>query len=86
MQLHLYTCKRIPDELEEINRDSRHRKTEEIKTMKMETIKSESQLPVGKTIRVKLTEDGIGASIIAIGHIIKDDWFSPATDFKKDEQ
>lgn len=34
----------------------------------------------GKTIRVK-TELGWGGSILAIGHIVKDDWFEPKIDF-----
>jgi hypothetical protein len=36
----------------------------------------------GKTIRVKLDKEGFGGNIIAIGHIVKDDWFSPREDFK----
>lgn len=32
----------------------------------------------GKTIRVKATFGGVQA----IGHIVKDDWFEPAVDFK----
>lgn len=36
-----------------------------------------SKLP-GKTFRVR-SEDGL---IKSIGHIIKDDWFNPSTDFK----
>lgn len=34
----------------------------------------------GKTIRVKI-ENGL---IVSIGHIIKDDWFTPSKDFKAD--
>ena len=37
----------------------------------------------GKTIRVRLDKDGFGGSIVAIGHIVKDDWFNPSVDFKK---
>jgi hypothetical protein len=33
----------------------------------------------GKTVRVKATHGGV----IAIGHIIKDDWFEPGVDFTK---
>lgn len=33
----------------------------------------------GKTIRVKATHGGVEA----IGHIVKDDWFCPATDLKE---
>ena len=33
---------------------------------------------VGKTIRVKATN----SNVIAIGHIIKDDWFNPTEDFQ----
>jgi hypothetical protein len=34
----------------------------------------------GKTIRVKADE----GRVYAIGHIVKDDWFSPADDFKRE--
>ena len=37
------------------------------------------QLP-GKTIRVRIGSDGL---IKSIGHIVKDDWFMPAEDFKR---
>lgn len=37
----------------------------------------------GKTIRVELDHDGLNGKIIAIGHIVKDDWFNPSEDFKK---
>jgi hypothetical protein len=40
----------------------------------------------GKSIRVKLSNDGFGASIISIGHIIKDDWFNPSEDFNSQKQ
>lgn len=40
----------------------------------------------GKTIRVKTDSDSNwGGSIVAIGHIVKDDWFEPQTDFAKAE-
>ncbi len=32
----------------------------------------------GKTVRVEIGDDGL---IKAIGHIVKDDWFSPSKDF-----
>lgn len=35
----------------------------------------------GKTLRVKLDGAGFGGKIIAIGHIVKDDWFDPSKDF-----
>lgn len=34
----------------------------------------------GKTVRVKV-DKGL---VIAIGHIVKEDWFEPQVDFKKD--
>lgn len=45
----------------------------------------------GKTVRVKLDNDRLDGRILAIGHIIKDDWFSPEDDFaalklKRDEE
>jgi hypothetical protein len=36
----------------------------------------------GRTIRVKSDSEGLGSSIIAIGHIVKNDWFNPEEDFK----
>lgn len=38
----------------------------------------------GKTIRVK-KESGWSGSISAIGHILKDDWFSPSSDFQQNQ-
>jgi len=35
----------------------------------------------GKTIRVKATDE----KVIAIGHIVNDDWFNPSEDFSKTE-
>ncbi len=36
---------------------------------------------VGKTIRVRSDRAGLGGLIVAIGHIIKDDWFNPREEF-----
>ena len=36
----------------------------------------------GKTVRVK-KESQFNGKILAIGHIIKDDWFSPSEDFQQ---
>lgn len=37
----------------------------------------------GRAIRVRLSGDGgVGETVEAIGHIIKDDWFCPSDDFK----
>lgn len=38
----------------------------------------------GKTVRATL-KDEFGA-IVEIGHIIKDDWFNPSVDFKKEQE
>ena len=35
----------------------------------------------GKTIRVKASNQGV----LSIGHIVKDDWFTPSVDFKEQE-
>lgn len=40
-----------------------------------------SKLP-GRTIRVRHDKEGLGASILAIGHIVKDDWFDPSKEFE----
>lgn len=40
----------------------------------------------GKMIRVKLDKPGFGGRILAIGHIVKDDWFYPARDFGTDKE
>ncbi len=37
---------------------------------------------VGKTIRV-VRGKGLGGDVISIGHIVKDDWFTPKEDFEK---
>lgn len=37
----------------------------------------------GKTIRVKSDSDRLNSNIIAIGHIVKDDWFNPTQDFEQ---
>lgn len=41
----------------------------------------------GKSVRVKY-EGGAGfaSKIIAIGHIVKDDWFNPSADFERMSQ
>lgn len=38
---------------------------------------------VGKTIRVELSEHGLGGRILGIGHIVNDDWFYPKKDFEE---
>lgn len=38
----------------------------------------------GRTIRVRTDSDSTwGGNIIAIGHIVKDDWFDPPKDFEE---
>src|SRR5688572_9697543 len=36
----------------------------------------------GKTLRVQSDKDGLGGTIIAIGHIVNEDWFNPSEEFK----
>lgn len=36
---------------------------------------------VGKTIRVRSDSAGLSGNIVAIGHIIRDDWFNPREEF-----
>ncbi len=36
----------------------------------------------GKTIRVKLDKDNWTGSIIAIGHVVRDEWFFPKEEFE----
>jgi hypothetical protein len=39
----------------------------------------------GKTVRVETDVDSeFGGMIVAIGHIVKDDWFNPSKDFDKE--
>ena len=50
--------------------------------MQVAGVTSWDMLP-GKTIRVaRLKADGYNATIRGIGHIVEDDWFFPAEDFK----
>lgn len=51
------------------------------RVMEVAGVRKWSQLQ-GKTIRAKCEH----ASIHAIGHIVKDDWFNPAEDFKQMEE
>lgn len=37
---------------------------------------------IGKTVRVRHDHAGLSGRIVAIGHIIKDDWFNPDEEFK----
>jgi hypothetical protein len=37
----------------------------------------------GRTIRVRVSESGLSGTIEAIGHIVKDDWYCPMTDFAR---
>jgi hypothetical protein len=37
----------------------------------------------GKSIRVKLDKPGLAGNILAVGHIVKDDWFNPSVEFEE---
>ena len=50
------------------------------RVMEVAGVSKWSDLP-GKTIRVKASHSGIES----IGHIVKDDWFTPREDFKRME-
>ncbi len=39
----------------------------------------------GKCVRVRREDDNFSAKVLAIGHIIKDDWFNPKKDFSEIE-
>lgn len=41
---------------------------------------------VGKSVRVKLDSPYLDGNILAVGHIIKDDWFSPREEFAPEKQ
>lgn len=40
----------------------------------------------GRTVRVQTDKEGLSGNIIAIGHIVKNDWFNPSEDFKEKER
>lgn len=48
------------------------------RVMEIAGVEEWSKLP-GRTLRIKGTHSGIQA----IGHIVKDDWFTPSEDFKE---
>lgn len=50
------------------------------RVMEIAGVKEWDDLP-GKTIRVQAEQGGVEA----IGHIVKDDWFCPADDFKRSD-
>jgi hypothetical protein len=52
------------------------------RVMEVAEVTEWSKLP-GKTIRVKTdSERDFGGRIVAVGHIVKDDWFDPEKDFE----
>lgn len=50
------------------------------RVMEVADVTSWKDLP-GKTVRVRASHDGVEA----VGHIVKDDWFCPDEDFKREQ-